>query len=357
VYRFLYRHLLSRTDAEWTHGAALRALAAIGDMRLGRALLRRAFAPRCDPSLRVQAFGLQFEHPLGLASGFDKDGVALHSLTALGFSFIEVGTVTPQPQSGNAKPRLFRLLEDRALVNRLGFPSSGMACVARNLQQRPARPLAISLGKNRATPLSDALRDYRAVLERLYPYGDLFVINVSSPNTPELRTLQTDAYLADLLAGLRQALDAQSIPKPLLLKIAPDLSFDEIATMCVLALQYGISGVIATNTTVARPSGLRSAAARQIGGLSGAPLRAVSTAIVRHIHQVTSGKLPVIGVGGVFSGADIWEKLCAGAVLVQAYTGFIYEGPSFVQRAIGELQQIMAAEGVRNLSEVVGKGN
>jgi len=357
VYRFLYRHLFSRIDAEWIHGAALRALAATGAIPLGQALLRRLFAPRCDPSLRVQAFGLDFVHPLGLASGFDKDGIALHSLAALGFSFIEVGTVTPLPQMGNAKPRLFRLPEDRALINRLGFPSSGMARVARNLRRRPAQPLAISLGKNKATPLSAALQDYRAALERLYPYGDLFVINISSPNTPELRNLQTGAYLADLLAGLRQTLDAQGVAKPLLLKIAPDLSLDEITTICVLALRHDISGVIATNTTVSRPSGLRSAAARQIGGLSGAPLRTRSTEIVRHIRQVTSGRLPVIGVGGVFSGADIWEKLCAGAVLVQAYSGFVYEGPLFVRRAIGELQQIMAAEGVRNLSEVVGKNS
>lgn len=355
MYRFLYRHLLSRTDAEWIHGVALRALAATGRVPLGQALLQRLFAPRCDSRLRVQAFGLHFAHPLGLASGFDKDGVALRSLAALGFSFIEVGTVTPQPQMGNAKPRLFRLLEDRALINRLGFPSSGMARVARNLQRRPAQPLAISLGKNKTTPLSAALHDYRAVLECLYPYGDLFVINVSSPNTPELRNLQTAAYLADLLAGLRQTMDAQNVSKPLLLKIAPDLSFDEIETICALALQHGISGVIATNTTVARPSALRSAAAREHGGLSGAPLRARSTEIVRHVHHVTRGRLTVIGVGGVFSGADIWQKLCAGATLVQAYTGFVYEGLSFVKRAIGELRQIMAAEGVRNLTEIIGK--
>ncbi|MBO9309439.1 MAG: quinone-dependent dihydroorotate dehydrogenase [Chloroflexi bacterium] len=354
MYRFLYRHLLSRLDAEQMHGAALRALAVTGAVPLGRALLRSLFAPRCDPSLRVQAFGLRFAHPLGLAGGFDKDGVALHGLAALGFSFIEVGTVTPLPQMGNAKPRLFRLPEDRALINRLGFPSSGMARVARNLRRRPAQPLAISLGKNKATPLHAALQDYRAALERLYPYGDLFVINISSPNTPELRNLQRAVYLADLLAGLRQALEAQDVAKPLLLKIAPDLSLDEITTICVLALQHDISGVIATNTTVSRPSGLRSTAARQIGGLSGAPLRSISTEIVRHIRQVTAGKLPVIGVGGVFSGADIWEKLRAGAVLVQAYSGFVYEGPSLVRRAIAELRQIMAAEGVRNLSEIVG---
>jgi dihydroorotate dehydrogenase len=356
VYRFFYRHLLSRTDAEWIHGVALSGLAAWGVLPLGQALLRRLFAPRHDPSLSLRAFGLSFAHPLGLAGGFDKDGVALRSLAALGFSFIEVGTVTPQPQAGNPKPRLFRLLEDRALINRLGFSSSGMARVAHNLKRRPAIPLAISLGKNKETPLSAALNDYCAVLEHLYAHGDLFVINISSPNTPELRRLQDEVYLADLLAGLQSAITSQRVAKPLLLKIAPDLSFDEIERICALALQHGVSGIIATNTTLERPSSLRSAAAQESGGLSGAPLRAKATAIVRHIYSVTAGKLPIIGVGGVFSGADVWEKLCAGATLVQAYTGFIYEGLAFVKRAMSELRQIMAAEGVRNLGEIIGKG-
>ena len=354
MYRFLYRHLLSRTAAEWMHGVALRGLAVAGNFPPSRALLRAAFMPR-TAALGVNAFGLSFAHPLGLAGGFDKDGVALHSLAALGFSFIEVGTVTPQPQAGNPKPRLFRLTADGALINRLGFPSGGMASVARHVARRPSGvPLAISLGKNKDTPLGDALSDYRAVLEHLYPYGDLFVVNVSSPNTPELRRLQTYAYLADLLAGLRETLDAQAVPKPLLLKIAPDLSLDEITTICDLALQYGISGMIATNTTLARPATLQSAAATESGGLSGAPLRATATEIVRHIYRTTDGKLPVIGVGGVFSGADVWEKLRAGAVLVQAYTGFIYEGMAFVRRALYQLRQLMAAEGVQALREVIG---
>lgn len=356
MYRFLYRHLLARTDAEWIHGVALRSLAAAGASSLGRALLRRFFAPHLDSVLCVEAFGLSFAHPLGLASGFDKDGCALSSLAALGFSFIEVGTVTPQPQAGNSKPRLFRLLEDRALINRLGFPSAGMAQVARNLARRPALPLAISLGKNKDTPLSAALNDYCALLEHLYAYGDMFVVNVSSPNTPDLRRLQDEAYLADLLAGLQQTIAAQGVVKPLLLKIAPDLSFAEIERICALALQHKVGGIIATNTTLERPLSLRSAAASESGGLSGAPLRDRATAIVRHIHSATEGRLPIIGVGGVFNGSDIWEKLCAGATLVQAYTGFIYEGLAFVRRAVGELQGIMAAEGVRDLRDVIGKG-
>lgn len=336
------------------HSVALRGLAVAGKFPPSRALLGAAFLPRAD-GLGVRAFGLSFAHPLGLAGGFDKDGVALHSLAALGFSFVEVGTITPQPQAGNAKPRLFRLMADRALINRMGFPSSGMVSAAQHLVRRPQGvPLAISLGKNKATPLTNALSDYRAMLEYLYPYGDLFVVNISSPNTPELRRLQTRAYLADLLAGLSETRSAQAAPKPLLIKIAPDLSLDEIGTLCELALQHGISGMIATNTTVARPLTLRSAAATESGGLSGAPLRAKATEIVRHIYRTTGGKLPVIGVGGVFSGADVWEKLRAGAVLVQAYTGFIYEGMAFVRRALGELRQIMAAEGVRDLCEVIG---
>ncbi|MFQ3534999.1 MAG: quinone-dependent dihydroorotate dehydrogenase [Aggregatilineales bacterium] len=355
MYRFLYRQLLSRIDAEWIHNAALSSLAAAGALPLGRVLLRRLFAPQHAPMLCVQAFGLSFAHPLGLAGGFDKDGAALHGLAALGFSFVEVGTVTPQPQAGNPKPRLFRLVKDRALINRLGFPSGGAERVARNLERRPAIPIAISLGKNKQTPLHDALKDYRAALERLYAHGDMFVVNVSSPNTPELRRLQDEAYLADLLAGLRTAIDAQRRNKPLLIKIAPDLSLDAVERICALAMQHNLSGIVATNTTSARPPDLQSASAGESGGLSGAPLRARATALVRHIHSVTEGRLPIIGVGGVFSGADIWEKLCAGATLVQAYTGFIYKGPTFAKRAIGELRRIMAAEGVRNLREVIGQ--
>jgi dihydroorotate dehydrogenase len=327
MYRLLYTLLLARLDAEWIHHRSLGGLRLAAHLPGGLPLLRLIGQPR-NPSKPLEAFGLRFTHPLGLAGGFDKDGRVLRSLAALGFSFIEVGTITPRPQAGNSSPRLFRLLEDQALINRMGFPSAGMHTVAANLQAqgRVGVPLFISLGKNKDTPLDSALEDYRTVQHTLLPYADAFVVNVSSPNTPDLRRLQTPAYLRELLSGL------QSV-RPLLVKIAPDLTDDELDALLHVAMDVQVAGIIATNTTLDRP-GLRSPSAREAGGLSGAPLRARSTQVIRSIHQRTRGKLPIIGVGGVFTRADMQEKLEAGAMLVQAYTGFIYGGPGFVRQVI-----------------------
>ncbi len=360
MYPFLYRHLLSRIEAEAAHHRGLGLLAALGSSRIGREMLRALAGGH--PTQPVQAFGLRFAHPLGLAAGFDKDARCLPALQSLGFSFVEVGTVTPQPQPGNPAPRLFRLPQDKALINRLGFPSAGAEAVSAALRRWQAvsdrqMPVFISLGKNKTTPLTHALDDYRAGLETLYGLGDAFVINISSPNTPELRQLQTRAYLTDLLRGMSEqmkrsaasltpapsptgrgesmAADVLPIPKPLLLKIAPDLEWADVDDIAQTALEQGIAGIIATNTTLDRAR-LRSPQQREAGGLSGAPLRQRSTAIIRHLHQHTEGHLPIIGVGGIFSHADLMDKLEAGAVLAQAYTGFIYRGPRFVHEVLTE---------------------
>lgn len=360
LYRLLYRHVLSRFDAEWMHDAAVQGLRVLGGFAPTRAAIRLLCDPRPNSAddVAVHAFGLRFAHPLGLAGGFDKEGSCLHGISALGFSHVEIGTVTPRPQLGNPKPRLFRLAEDSALINRMGFPSGGMAAVARNLRRIRGydRPILISLGKNKVTDLVDAHQDYDDVLSALYPHGDLFTINVSSPNTPDLRRLQTRAYLSDLLAAIAETLAELSggrKPKPLLIKIAPDLTNDEIDTLLDVALQHHVAGIIATNTTTRR-DGLRSPNRSQEGGLSGQPLRERSTAIIRHIYCQTDGKLPVVGVGGIFSGDDLYEKLQAGATLAQAYTGFIYEGPAFVRKCIRGLRRRMAADGVTRLDEIIG---
>lgn len=350
TYRRLYKHIFTRIDAERAHEIGLAVLQ-VGGLPIVRRLLRTATYGPDLPGVGVEAFGRRFAHPLGLAAGFDKDGVALHGLATLGFSHIEAGTVTPLPQPGNPAPRLFRLTHDRALINRLGFPSGGMERFTANFQRRPVTPIGVSVGKNKATPLDVAARDYAAVIARVRPQADYFAVNVSSPNTPELRRLQTSAYLDDLLAVCAAAAKGT----PLLVKIAPDLDWAEIDTVIGLALKHRLAGIIATNTTLRRDD-LRDPASGEAGGLSGLPLRERATEIIRHIYRAAGGQLVIIGVGGIFSGADAWDKLCAGATLLQAYTGFIYRGPTYVRRVVEDIAHLMRHEGVTSLREVIGRG-
>ncbi len=336
AYEALYRLVLCRFDAERLHTFSIRLLELAGNRAAVRALLQSRYQPKiATPPLNV--LGLQFAHPLGMAGGFDKDGRCLNALQALGFSFVEVGTITPRPQPGSPRPRLFRLTEDQALINRMGFPSEGMAAVAKRMadyrrhSQSGSFPIGISLGKNRETPLAEAGKEYGAVLDSLYPYADFFVVNVSSPNTPELRQLQTRRYLSQLLRDLQgqlQTLSAGKRPKPLLIKLSPDLTWTELDEALDVALQNQIAGIVATNTTTQRPD-LRSLSRVETGGLSGQPLRQRATEIIRYIQRSSGDRLTIIGVGGVFDADDLREKLDAGAALVQAYTGFIYRGPSF----------------------------
>ena len=286
-----------------------------------------------NSDLEREVFGLKFKNPIGLAAGFDKNADFMSDLGAFGFGFIEIGTVTPKAQPGNPKPRLFRLKKDRALINRLGFNNRGVAEAIQNLKKRP-KDLIIggNIGKNKITPNEEAYRDYEFCLENLYPFVDYFVVNVSSPNTPDLRSLQEKEPLTELLTRLKKRVDSKAIQKPLLLKIAPDLNEYQLYDILEIVDSIQISGIIASNTTISR-EGLESPAqlVNEAGGLSGRPLEKMSTEIIRKI-KMTKPDIPVIGVGGIFDADSAMSKLDAGASLVQLYSGFIYEGPGIVKK-------------------------
>lgn len=329
-------------DPEAAHEWTLRRLAAWGRRpRLLAALRRRyaVFAP-------TEVFGLRFANPVGLAAGMDKEGVALAAWPALGFGFVEVGTVTWHAQPGNERPRVFRLSRSEALINRMGFPNSGARALAQRLAEAGPLgvPLGISLGKSKITTIEEAVGDYLASLRALYPYGDYFAVNVSSPNTPGLRTLQDRAYLDDLLgaltseaAGLAPGAPGQpGRAKPILVKIAPDLPDSAIAEVVEVCLARGIAGIIATNTTLRRtglaPSDIVTGG--EAGGLSGRPLAQRALEVVAFIHRETGGRLPIVGVGGILDPQDAVRLMDAGASLVQIYTGLIYRGPALVRGAV-----------------------
>ncbi len=360
----IYRHLLrpalfnvAGRDAEAIHERVLGMLARVSESpRLTRGLARfAALAWSGDLGRPREVFGLRFPHPIGLAAGFDKNARAVPALAALGFSFVEIGTITQQAQPGNPRPRLFRLPSDQALINRMGFNNDGADAIAKRLARQPeaAVPLGISLGKSKVTPLEDAVSDYLASLDRLYPWADYFAVNVSSPNTPGLRALQErdrlDALLAALQARLRERAEMENERiKPLLVKVAPDLdeaALDELGEVC---LARGASGLIAANTTVSRdglsaavPAALRDEA----GGLSGRPLHARAVEVVRLLAKRTEGRLPIIGCGGVFTVDDAQRLLDAGASLLQIYTSFIYEGPGIARHLAHSLAQAAAESG------------
>jgi dihydroorotate dehydrogenase len=323
--------------------------------------LRAGIVPRSaepDPrSLGITLWGRRFPNPVGLAAGFDKNAEVPDAMLRFGFGFVETGTVTPRPQSGNPKPRLFRLVEDRALVNRLGFNNAGLDVVRARLAARRGRAglVGANLGKNKES--ADAIADYVAGVEALGALADYLVVNVSSPNTPGLRDLQRRESLLALIAALKSARAAAAVPAdppPLLLKIAPDLSEGERAEIAEAALETGIDGLVISNTTVARPADLRSPHARETGGLSGPPLSAASTALVAQMRRLTLGRIPLVGVGGVASGADAYAKIRAGASLVQLYTALVYEGPGLVSRIKRELAGFLARDGFASIAEAVG---
>jgi dihydroorotate dehydrogenase len=319
-------------DAEAAHEWTLRRLATAARRPSLLAVARRAFgtaSPR-------EVFGLRFPNPVGLAAGMDKDGVAIAAWPALGFGFVEAGTVTWRAQPGNERPRLFRLRESGAVINRMGFNNRGARALAERLAAtgRPDVPLGISLGKSKVTPLDEAVEDYLASLRVLEPHGDYFAVNVSSPNTPGLRELQDRSHLTELLAALREA-----TAKPILVKIAPDLTDPAIADLLAVCLERGVAGVIATNTTLAR-DGLAPrdiVTGQQAGGLSGSPLTERARKVVSLVHQETGGALPIIGVGGIMRPDDAVYLVDAGASLVQLYTGLIYQGPGLVRATVHAL--------------------
>jgi dihydroorotate dehydrogenase len=365
LYPKLIRPLLFACDAEWVHAHALRALSAVGNFAPTAALARACYAVN-DPRLNVSLFGLNFPNPVGLAAGLDKNATVLGGWQCLGFGFVEIGTVTARPQMGNPRPRLFRLPLDEAIINRLGFPNDGAQTVAQRLAVARARgklpqiPWGINLGKSAATALENAAEDYLSSFRRLREFADFFTINVSSPNTQGLRQLQDKARLDGLLAAVCSENAAAGVgTKPILLKIGPDLEARQLDEILELALKHQLSGIIATNTTVSRPPSLSAAAKRWLpyvgaGGLSGRPLRELSTATVRRLYRSAGGKIPLVGVGGVFTARDAYEKIQAGASLVQLYTGLVYGGAATVKAINRGLLQLMARDGFQHIQQAVG---
>ncbi|WP_151089278.1 quinone-dependent dihydroorotate dehydrogenase [Hymenobacter baengnokdamensis] len=336
MYKSLVKPLLFKLDAERAHHLVFDNLKRAARLP-GTAALLRSLYHYHHPSLERRVFGLSFPNPVGLAAGFDKNAVLTDELATLGFGFVEIGTVTPRPQPGNPQPRLFRLPQDEALINRMGFNNDGAAAVAARLRLRTNHRLIIggNIGKNKDTPNERAGDDYVAAFEALAEVVDYFVVNVSSPNTPGLRELQDKKPLISLLQQVQEQNLRRAVPRPLLLKIAPDLSDAQLDDILEIARETRLSGLVATNTTISR-TGL-STPARQVdtlgaGGLSGRPLRQRATEVIAYLHRRSQGTLPIIGAGGIHSAADALEKLAAGATLVQLYTGFIYEGPALVSR-------------------------
>lgn len=354
------RWALFRFDAEKVHEFALRRLERWGrSKRLSKALRNRYFLE--DARLSQELWGLRFPNPVGIAAGFDKNARLVNTLPHLGFGSVEVGTVTSEAQVGNPKPRMFRLPEDRALINRLGFNNEGADVVAGRLAKSGAHmvPVGVNIGKARKVANQEAVGDYLKTFDKLWRYGDYFVVNVSSPNTPGLRDLQARDFLEDIVKALKArnaelARQHGARPRPLLVKIAPDLLPKDLEAFVEVAKSERLDGIIATNTTTSRV-GLKKDV-QQEGGLSGAPLRERSTRMIREIHQQTDGRIPIIGVGGIFTADDAWEKLLAGASLVQLYTGFIYGGPATASDINEGLLELMEENSVAHLADVVGTG-
>jgi dihydroorotate dehydrogenase len=327
-YRRVLRPLLFTLDPEWVHNTALSFITQ--SSLFGH--LIEPFTHLDFPSLERKLFGLTFPNPIGLAAGFDKNAEGITTWPRLGFGFTELGTVTPRPQPGNPRPRVFRLPGEQGLINRLGFPNIGVEAVARRMEaikesgRWPLTPVGLNLGKNKDTPLEKAGRDYVLCFRRTRDLADYFVVNVSSPNTPGLRELQGGKFLDGILGPLRDE-DPQA-KRPLLIKIAPDLDEAQLADIANAVEKYRLAGIVATNTTIDK----RGLSVQEEGGASGRPLAARSTEIIRAVHRLTGGRVPIIGVGGIFTADDARKKFAAGASLLQVYTGFVYEGPLLVRR-------------------------
>jgi len=343
----LARPLLARLDPELAHNLTINAL---------RLFNRSAEKRNDDPRLRVHALGLDFPNPVGLAAGFDKNAEVTEAMLAFGFGSVEAGTVTPRPQPGNPKPRIFRLNEDSGVINRLGFNNKGLAAARSKLVALKGRPgiRGINIGANKDT--SDRVADYVEGLRELGPLASYVTVNISSPNTPGLRGLQNKAELEALLAALMNARAALARPVPLLVKIAPDLDDEACADIAAVALARKVDGLIVSNTTIARPPSLKSVFARETGGLSGAPVFETSTDVLRRMFRLTEGRLTLVGVGGVASGADAYAKIRAGASLVQLYTALTFQGPSLVARIKRELLQLLERDGLKSITDAVGRG-
>jgi dihydroorotate dehydrogenase len=376
IYKTLVSHFLFtlvKTEPEWLHKQTIGSLnwlvktSSYPPANWLNNLLQQYLCLN-DPRLEQVILGLKFPNPLGLAAGFDKDGVAASIWHNFGFGFAELGTITYHPQPGNPQPRLFRLPLDQAALNRMGFNNSGAVAMAtrlteitQNLNHPLPIPIGINLGKSKITSLELAAQDYLESFRLLKDLGDYFVVNVSSPNTPGLRSLQDAAMLSQILDILQQKNTAK---KPVFVKIAPDLEWEAISDIIDLAKTYQIAGLIATNTTISR-EGLKTqiiertgkSPQEEAGGISGKPVRDRSTEVIRFIYQQTQGQMPIIGVGGIFTAEDAWEKITAGACLIQTYTGWIYEGPMMVRRILSGLLTKLEENGLTSISQAIGMGN
>lgn len=362
-YRRLIRPVLFKQDPEEVHTLTMRWLG-----RVSRNILAsEAVEAMCgSPLLPVELFGLRFPNPVGLAAGMDKSAEAVPAWKSLGFGHTELGAVTWHAQPGNDKPRIFRSPPTQAIVNRMGFNNPGAEAVAeelahwRALGRWPTHPVGVNLGKSKVTPLSQAPGDYANSFRVLRPHADFFVVNVSSPNTPNLRKLQDKSALEEILVAIQEQnkpATRKEAPKPVLVKVAPDLTFDAFDEILELAMDRGLSGLIATNTTISRPESADVSVRKvyaEMGGLSGQPVRERSTEVIRHLYRQSRGKLPLVGVGGIFSLEDAWEKITAGASLIQLYTGFIYEGPTLPSRIVHGLADKLREHGFKSLAKAVG---
>jgi len=363
LYKSLIRPLLFRKDPEQSHEMILGLLAR---MEFLYGTLEDFYKVE-DQRLVVKIGSLTFPNPVGLAGGFDKNVTAPKMISAFGFGFMEVGAITAQAQPGNPKPRLYRLPEDDALINRLGFNNEGAAALAIKLDRlrarngRPKIPLGMNIGRSKIVETKDAVGDFLACFELLFPHGDFFTLNVSSPNTPNLRELQEKNLLRELLAAVQEKNRSLSAPanigaKPVFVKIAPDLEFAQIDEIIEVVEQVKLTGIVATNATAFMREGLRSPNGPQPGGLSGRPITQMVTKFIAHIYQITQGRLPIIGVGGIFNAQDAYEKIKAGANAVQIYTGWVFEGPGAVKRINQGLLRLLERDGLKHISEAVGRG-
>lgn len=356
----LVKPMFFKMDPEAAHHLVVDGLGQASRIPLVPSLLSGIWGIRPPKELGVDLFGLHFGHPVGLAAGLDKNAKAVGGFSRIGLSFMEVGTVTPLGQPGNEQPRLFRLPPDEALINRMGFNNEGADAMADRLARLGRRrvPVAVNIGKNKATPNERAADDYRECLKRLYAHGDFFVVNISSPNTPDLRKLQHGDELRGLLDAVKDEMEIQAKrqggkPKPILVKIAPDNDEEQLAYMAEAIRSSGMSGIIATNTTIGR-DGLTHPNAKETGGLSGRPLTKRSTEIIASIYRLTEGKLPIIGSGGIFTAQDAYDKIRAGASLVEVYTALIYKGPGVFAEIVRGLAGLLRKDGFSRITDAVG---
>lgn len=335
MYKSFLRPFLFVFDPEKVHHFTFSMMGILYNIGLGK-LVKKKFIIK-DKRLERKLFGITFPNPVGLAAGFDKNALRFKELSSCGFGFIEIGTVTPKTQDGNEKPRLYRLNKDQAIINRMGFNNDGVENIADRLRKNPSEGhsqhiiIGGNIGKNKSTPIEDAIIDYLISFETLFEFVDYFVVNVSSPNTPHLRKLQEKKPLTELLLTLQERNDEKSFRKPILLKIAPDLSDEQLMDIIEIIIETKIDGIIATNTTLERQD-LTSKNQNQTGGLSGKPLKDRATEVIRFLAENSNHSIPIVGVGGIFTAEDALEKLDAGASLIQLYTGFIYEGPSLIKK-------------------------